>query len=155
MPPQDYRCGHVAIVGRPSVGKSTLMNALIGEKISITSKKPQTTRHRILGIATTDAAQIAYVDTPGFQTRYRSPLNDRLNRAVREGLSDVDVVVMVFDAARVTDADRAVAQLLPDRVPVIAAVNKIDMLPDKSALLPRISEVSALFPFAAIVPVSA
>jgi GTP-binding protein Era len=100
--PSSFRCGHVAIVGRPSVGKSTLMNALIGERLSITSKKPQTTRHRILGIATSDDAQVAYVDTPGFQTRHRSPLNDRLNRAVRESLAGVDAIVIVLDASRVT-----------------------------------------------------
>lgn len=153
--PPDYRCGHVAIVGRPSVGKSTLMNALVREKISITSKKPQTTRYRILGIATTDRAQVAYVDTPGFQTRHRSPLNDRLNRTVRDSLSDVDVVVFVLDAARLTDADRAVVRLLPERVPVIAAVNKVDLLKDKAGLLPRLAQIAGLFPFAAIVPVSA
>ena len=153
--PAGFRCGHVAIVGRPSVGKSTLMNALIGEKLSITSKKPQTTRHRILGIATDEKAQVAYVDTPGFQTRHRSPLNDRLNRAVRESLSGVDAIVLVLDAARVTEADRAVIRLLPDKVPVIAAVNKVDLVPDKSVLLPRMAEVAALFAFAAIVPISA
>jgi len=150
-----HRAGHVAIVGRPSVGKSTLMNALVGQKLSITSKKPQTTRYRILGIETTANAQIAYVDTPGFQTRHRSALNDRLNRAVREALADVDVVVFVLDAARVTDADRAVVRLLPAEKPVVAAVNKIDLLPDKAALLPRMAEMAQLFAFAAIVPVSA
>lgn len=151
----NFRCGHVAIVGRPSVGKSTLMNALVGEKVSITSKKPQTTRYRILGIATTDDAQIIYVDTPGFQTKHRSPLNERLNRAVREALVDVDVVVLVIDALRVTAADRAVVALLPASVPVIAAINKIDLLPDKSALLPKLQEIATLFAFAEIVPISA
>ncbi|MCC6194726.1 MAG: GTPase Era [Burkholderiales bacterium] len=150
-----YRCGHVAIVGRPSVGKSTLVNALVGGKISITSRKPQTTRYRILGIATTQRAQVAYVDTPGFQTRHRSPLNDRLNRAVRESLAGVDVVVLVLDAARIVEADRAVVRLLPGRVPAIAALNKVDLVRDKAALLPRLAEVAALFAFAAIVPVSA
>ncbi|HTQ01362.1 MAG TPA: GTPase Era [Casimicrobiaceae bacterium] len=150
-----HRAGHVAIVGRPSVGKSTLMNALVGEKLSITSKKPQTTRYRIVGIETTAKAQIAYVDTPGFQTRHRSALNDRLNRAVREALADVDVVVFVLDAARVTAADRAVVGLLPVERPVVAAVNKIDLLPDKGVLLPRMAEIAQLFAFAAIVPVSA
>jgi GTP-binding protein Era len=153
--PAPFRSGHVAIVGRPSVGKSTLMNALIGEKVSITSKKPQTTRFRILGIVTGDDAQVAYVDTPGFQTRHRSPLNDRLNRAVREALTGVEVVVLVLDASRVTAADREVIRLLPEGVPVVAAVNKIDLVTDKAALLPRIAEIAALFPFAAIVPISA
>ena len=153
--PATFRCGHVAIVGRPSVGKSTLMNALVGERISITSRKPQTTRHRIVGIATSDAAQIVYVDTPGFQTRHRSVLNERLNRTAREALADVDVVVMVIDAARLTDADRAVARLLPPAATAIAAVNKVDLLADKAALLPRLAQIAALFPFAAVVPVSA
>lgn len=151
----DFRCGHVAIVGRPSVGKSTLMNALVGAKVSITSKKPQTTRHRILGIATTDHAQVIYVDTPGFQTRHRSALNDRLNRTAREALSDVDLVVVVIDATRVTEADRAVVRLIPTGAKALAAVNKVDLLPDKAALLPRLAEIAALFPFVALVPVSA
>ncbi|MCC7326332.1 MAG: GTPase Era [Burkholderiales bacterium] len=153
--PPPYRCGYVAIVGRPSVGKSTLMNALVGSKISITSKKPQTTRHRIVGIDTGATAQCIYVDTPGFQTRHRSRLNDRLNQAVRAALADVDGVVLVLDATRITEADRAVARLLPETVPVIAAVNKIDLVADKSALLPRIADVAQLHAFAAIVPISA
>lgn len=152
---QPFRCGHVAIVGRPSVGKSTLMNALVGERVSITSKKPQTTRHRILGIATSHGAQAIYVDTPGFQTRHRSVLNDRLNRTAREALADVDVVIVVVDAARLTDADRAVVRLLPEGATAIAAVNKVDLLADKGALLPRLAQIAALFPFSAIVPVSA
>lgn len=153
--PAPYRCGHVAIVGRPSVGKSTLMNALVGEHVSITSRKPQTTRYRIVGIATSDHAQAVYVDTPGFQTRHRSVLNDRLNRTAREALGDVDVVVVVVDAARLTDADRAVVRLLPTGASAIAAVNKVDLLADKGALLPRLAQIADLFPFAAIVPVSA
>ena len=151
----DFRCGHVAIVGRPSVGKSTLMNALVGAKISITSKKPQTTRHRIVGSATDAAAQFVFVDTPGFQTQHRSRLNEHLNRAVRESLSDVDVVVLVLDATRISAADRAVVRLLPARVPVVAAVNKVDLLADKAGLLPRLAESAGLHAFAAIVPVSA
>ena len=154
-PPPGFRCGHIAIVGRPSVGKSTLMNALVGHKISITSKKPQTTRHRIVGIDTTEHAQFVYVDTPGFQTRHRSRLNDRLNKTVREGLADVDVVVLVIDATRITEADSAVAALLPSATPAIAAVNKIDLVGDKGALLPRLAEIATLFSFTAIVPVSA
>ncbi len=150
-----HRCGHVAIVGRPSVGKSTLLNALIGQKISITSKKPQTTRHRIMGIVNTPDAQCVFVDTPGFQTRHRSRLNDRLNRSVRESLTGVDAVLLVLDATRIIGADREVVALLPPDIAVIAAVNKIDLVADKSALLPRLAEVSGLRPFAAIVPVSA
>jgi GTPase len=155
VPEPIHRCGHVAIVGRPSVGKSTLLNALVGARISITSRKPQTTRHRISGILTEPGVQYIFVDTPGFQKRHASRLNDRLNRAVREALADVDVVVFVADAARFTVADRAVLALIPERVPVIAALNKIDELKDKRALLPRIAEIAALREFAAIVPISA
>ena len=154
-PDVRQRCGHVAIVGRPSVGKSTLLNALVGARISITSKKPQTTRHRISGIRTEPGVQYVFVDTPGFQTRHVSKLNERLNRAVRETLADVDVIVFVIDAARFTAADRAVADLLPAQVPVIVALNKIDTLKDKRALLPRIAEIATLREFAALVPISA
>jgi GTP-binding protein Era len=150
-----FRCGQVAIVGRPSVGKSTLVNALVGARISITSKRPQTTRHRVRGILTTAAAQFIFVDTPGFQARHRSRLNERMNRAVRDSLADVDVIVVVVDAARLTEADRDVLALLPDGVPVIAAVNKVDRLPDKTRLLPLLAAIGAARDFAAIVPVSA
>ena len=150
-----HRAGHIAIVGRPSVGKSTLVNALVGEKISITSKKPQTTRYRITGILSEPARQFAFVDTPGFQTRNRSALNDRLNRTVRDSLGGVDVVVWVIDARHLTSADLAVAALLPSGVPVIVAVNKIDLLKDKAVLLPVLSQIALLRDFAAIVPISA
>ena len=150
-----HRAGHIAIVGRPSVGKSTLINALVGEKISITSKKPQTTRYRITGILSEPERQFAFVDTPGFQTHNRSPLNDRLNRTVRDSLGGVDVVVWVVDARHLTSADRAVAALLPRDVAVIVAVNKIDQLQDKAVLLPALAEIAALRDFAAIVPISA
>jgi len=151
----SHRCGHVAIVGRPSVGKSTLLNALVGARISITSKKPQTTRHRIAGIRTEPGVQFIFVDTPGWQTQHPSKLNERLNRAVRVALADVDVIVLVVDAARVTAADRAVAELLPSGVPVIVALNKIDSLKDKRSLLPRMAEIAALRECAALVPISA
>ena len=151
----EHRCGHVAIVGRPSVGKSTLLNALVGARVSITSKKPQTTRHRIVGVLIVPTAQFIFVDTPGFQTLHRSRLNERLNRAVRDALVDVDVVVLVVDAARFTAHDRQVLDLVPRTVPTIVALNKIDMLADKPRLLPRIAEIAALRDFAAIVPISA
>jgi GTP-binding protein Era len=152
---QDYRCGLVAIVGRPSVGKSTLLNALVGARVSITSKKPQTTRHRIAGIVTEPGTQFVFVDTPGFQTRHRSRLNARLNKTVRESLQGIDVALWTVDAAALTAADRAALALVPESVPTIVAINKVDALRDKSALLPRIAEIAALREFAAIVPVSA
>ncbi len=150
-----HRSGHVAIVGRPSVGKSTLLNALVGARISITSKKPQTTRHRVIGVRSEPDAQFVFVDTPGFQSRHASKLNSRLNRAVQEALMDVDVVVWVLDAARLTLEDRKVLALVPERKVVIAALNKIDTLRDKQVLLPRIAEIATLRDFAAIVPISA
>jgi len=150
-----FRSGFVAIVGRPSVGKSTLLNALVGARISITSRKPQTTRHRIAGIVTDDTVQYVFVDTPGFQTRHRSTLNERLNRTVRESLSDVDAVVWVLDAARITPADAAVATLLPADKPVVVAVNKVDALANKRDLLPRLAELGAMREWSAIVPISA
>jgi GTP-binding protein Era len=150
-----FRSGFVAIVGRPSVGKSTLLNALVGARISITSRKPQTTRHRIAGIVTDDAVQYVFVDTPGFQTRHRSALNDRLNRTVRESLADVDAVVWLLDAARISPEDKAVAELLPADTPVVVAVNKVDALANKRELLPRLAELAAMRDWAAIVPISA
>ncbi|HEX5865307.1 MAG TPA: GTPase Era [Casimicrobiaceae bacterium] len=150
-----FRCGQVAIVGRPSVGKSTLINALVGARISITSKRPQTTRHRVRGILTTPAAQFIFVDTPGFQARYRSRLNERMNRSVRDSLIDVDVIVVMVEAARLTEADRDVLALLPERIPAIAVVNKVDRLSDKTRLLPLLAAIGAMRDFAAIVPISA
>ena len=154
-PSRAFRCGQAAIVGRPNVGKSTLLNALVGARISITSKKPQTTRHRVLGILTTSEEQCIFVDTPGYQTLHGSLLNDRMNRAVRESLGETDVIVVVLEAGRLTDADRAVLSLLPTAVPVIAAVNKVDRLKDKTSLLPFFAQLSSISDFAAIVPISA
>jgi GTP-binding protein Era len=154
-PVVPFRCGHVAIVGRPSVGKSTLLNRLVGAKVSITAKRPQTTRHRITGILTEPGRQFVFVDTPGFQTKHRSRLNARLNKSVREALGDVDVVLWVVDGARLVQADRDVLSLVPPVIPVVAALNKVDALADKSALLPLLAEIAALREFAAIVPVSA
>jgi GTP-binding protein Era len=145
----------VAIVGRPNVGKSTLLNRLVGQKISITSRKAQTTRHRVTGILTAPGAQIAFVDTPGFQTKHRSRLNERMNRTVTQSLADVDAVVLVIEAGRTTEADRAVIRLLPAGAHVVVALNKIDRQKDRDALLPQMAELAGLYPFAAIVPVSA
>jgi len=149
-----FRCGQIAVIGRPNVGKSTLVNALVGARISITSKRPQTTRHRIRGILTTHAAQFIFVDTPGFQSEHHSALNARMNRAVREALSDVDAIVLVVEPS-LTDADRRAVDLLPTHVPVVVAINKIDRLADRARLLPLIAKIATLRDFAAIVPVSA
>jgi GTPase len=151
----EFRCGQVAVVGRPSVGKSTLVNALVGARIAITSRRPQTTRRGVRGILTTPKAQFIFVDTPGFQTRHRSLLNQRMNRAVRESLSAVDAIIVVLEAGKLTDADRNLLALLPVDIPVVAAVNKIDRVADKARLLPLLAEVSAAREFAAIVPISA
>lgn len=149
------RSGTVAIVGRPNVGKSTLLNALIGEKLSIVSRKAQTTRHRISGILTTPEAQFVFVDTPGFQTRHKNALNRAMNRGVTDALLDVDVIVFVIEAARFGAEDKAVAKLLPDGMPVVLVINKTDRVDDKARTMQFISEMDALRPWSAIVPVSA
>jgi GTP-binding protein Era len=150
-----FRTGFIAIVGRPNVGKSTLLNALVGEKISITSNKPQTTRHRIVGIHTDETAQWIFVDTPGFQLQYRNALNRTMNRTVTEALSGVDVVVFVVEALHYDERDETVVKLLPRDRPVILAVNKTDTVKEKLQLLPFIDRMAKVFPFAEIVPVSA
>jgi GTP-binding protein Era len=152
---KKFRSGYIAIVGRPNVGKSTLLNKLIGEKISIVSRKAQTTRHRITGILTTNDSQFVFVDTPGFQTKYSNALNRAMNRGVTQTLSDVDVVIFVVEAGRYDAKDKAVVRLLPKDRPVILVVNKTDLLKDRTALLPFLAEVSADHDYAAIVPVSA
>lgn len=151
----EIKSGYVAIVGRPNVGKSTLLNRLVGEKISIVSRKAQTTRHRIAGILTESDAQYVFVDTPGFQTRHTSALNRAMNRGVTQALADVDVVVFVIEAGRFDAEDKAVVRLLPTDRPVVLAVNKIDQVKDKATLLPFLVNLSGEFSFAAIVPVSA
>ncbi|MDR2016283.1 MAG: GTPase Era [Burkholderiales bacterium] len=153
--PETTRCGFVALIGRPSVGKSTLLNRLLGARISITSSKPQTTRYRITGVLTEGTNQFVFVDTPGFQTKHRSALNTRLNQTVRDALAEVDVVVALFDAARHTDADDSLLSLLPPDKPVVAVLNKVDLLADKTVLLPRLDALSKRFPFAALIPLSA
>ena len=149
------RSGYIAIVGRPNVGKSTLLNQLVGEKISIVSRKAQTTRHRIMGILTNPDAQYVFVDTPGFQTRFSNALNRAMNRGVTQTLADVDVVFFVLESGRFDAKDEAVLRLLPEDVPVILVVNKTDQVKDKSSLLPFLSKVAEKREFAAVVPVSA
>ena len=152
---EDFRCGYIAIVGRPNVGKSTLMNGLIGAKVSITSRKAQTTRHRITGIQTKDNTQYVYVDTPGFQTKHANALNRTLNRTVTTTLTAVDVVLYVVEAGMFSAADIAVLELLPKNIPCILVINKSDHIKDKAVLMPFAAQVAGRFNFAAIVPVSA
>ena len=150
-----HRAGFAAIVGRPNVGKSTLLNRLVGCRISITSSKAQTTRHRITGILTRSQDQIAFVDTPGFQMRHSSALNRAMNRAVTSSLAEVDVVLLVVEAGRFDQRDREVLALIPVASPTLLVVNKIDRLADKRVLLPFMEQAANLRSFAEIVPVSA
>lgn len=149
------RCGVIAIVGKPNVGKSTLLNALVGQKISITSRKAQTTRHRITGIRTVVAAQFIFVDTPGFQTRHGTALNRSLNKTVQGAVSDVDLVLFVVDAGRFTPADAKVLSLLKPGIPVILIANKLDELNRRGELAPWLQEMAGKHEFAEIVPMSA
>ena len=150
------RCGYVAIVGRPNVGKSTLMNHLLGQKISITSRKPQTTRHRVLGIKTEGSVQAIYVDTPGIHQQEPKAINRMMNRAATGSVKDVDVIVMVVDGTKWNEGDEHVLHKLQSNpTPVILAINKVDTLENKNDLLPYIEEVSAKRDFAAIIPISA
>ena len=155
-----HRCGSVAVVGRPNVGKSTLVNALVGAKVSIVSNRPQTTRHRLLGIATVEGGQLLLVDTPGLhrgEGRFKASAMSRvMNRAARGALEDVDAALMVVEAGRWDEEDTLVFNVLRDGgIPVVLAVNKVDRLKDKSALLPFLAQVAQGRDFAAIHPVSA
>ena len=152
---EDFRCGYIAIVGRPNVGKSTLMNKLIGAKISITSRNAQTTRHRITGIQTRDNAQFIYIDTPGFQTRHNNALNKTLNRTVSNTLVSCDVVLFVVEAGSFDTADQQVLEQIPKGVPVVLVINKADKIKDKALLMPFAQKVAGQRDFSAIVPVSA
>lgn len=151
----DFRTGYIAIIGRPNVGKSTLLNKLLQQKISITSKKAQTTRFRINGILTDAQTQFVFVDTPGFQTQYTNRLNTAMNRVVTQSMQDVDVILFVIEAMHFDQRDHAALKILPKNVPVILVMNKIDKLADKNKLLPFLSNMAEIFEFAAIIPVSA
>ncbi|MBI5335282.1 MAG: GTPase Era [Burkholderiales bacterium] len=157
--PANQRCGLVAIVGRPNVGKSTLLNALVGQKVSITSRKAQTTRHRITGIRTEGDAQFVFVDTPGFQTRHSNPLNRALNRTVQGTLADVDVVLFVVEAGRFGPDDEKVLKLIagpaPDAKPVILVANKLDKVTRRADLAPWLLQMQQRHAFAEFVPLSA
>ncbi len=155
MTDQAFRCGFVAIVGRPNVGKSTLANALIGSKISIVSRKAQTTRHRINSVLTREHDQIVFVDTPGFQTRHGGAMNRMMNRVVNQALADVDVVVHVVEAGKWSAADAELLPMLPKGGKTILVVNKVDALKSKNELLPFIARLSQEFEYGSVIPVSA
>lgn len=158
---KQARGGYVALIGRPNVGKSTLLNRLIGQKIAITTHKPQTTRHRILGINTLDRKdgaqdQIVYVDTPGIHLNAKKAMNKYMNRTASSTVADVDVVLFVVDATRWTEEDEFVLEKLKDaRATPVLVINKIDMLDDKDKLLPLIQNITGKADFAAVIPLSA
>ncbi|MEM0953985.1 MAG: GTPase Era [Pseudomonadota bacterium] len=150
------RCGYVAIIGRPNVGKSTLLNHILGQKISITSRKPQTTRHRVLGIKTEGNDQVVFVDTPGLHLGARKAINRYMNRAASTAIADVDAIVMVVDRTAWTEEDEWVLeQAVSAGAPLILAVNKVDLLEDKAQLLPQLQFLGEQAEFRAIVPISA
>lgn len=152
----SFHCGYVAIVGRPNVGKSTLLNRILGQKISITANRPQTTRHRILGVKTTQNSQVIYVDTPGLHLGGKRAINRYMNRAASGSIVDVDVVVFVVDALKWTDEDEYVlGKLKHTTVPVFLVVNKIDSIQNKEDLLPHLQALSAKREYQQIIPISA
>ena len=155
LPDQPRRCGLVAIVGKPNVGKSTLLNALVGQKISITSRKAQTTRHRITGMRTVGTTQFVFVDTPGFQTRHANALNRSLNKTVLGAVGDVDLVLFVVEAGQFNQADERVLKLLGEGVPVLLLANKLDTVHRRAEIAPWLQEMQQRHPFAEIVPLSA
>ena len=153
--PSEQRCGYVAIVGKPNVGKSTLLNALVGQKVSITSRKAQTTRHRITGMRTVGPTQFIFVDTPGFQTRHGNALNRALNKTVMGAVSDVDLILFVVEAGHFNLADAKVLSLLPANVPVILLANKFDLVHRRGDLAPWLRSMQERHPFTEFVPMSA
>jgi GTP-binding protein Era len=154
-PPAPQRCGLIAIVGKPNVGKSTLLNALVGQKISITSRKAQTTRHRITGIRTVGQAQFVFVDTPGFQTRHSSALNRSLNKTVTGVVGDVDLVLFVVEAGNFALADAKALALLKPGIPALLVANKLDQVHRRAELAPWLRDMQQRHPFAEFVPMSA
>lgn len=152
----ETRCGFVAIVGRPNVGKSTLLNYMVGQKISITADKPQTTRHRITGVKTKENAQAVFIDTPGIHLKGKRAINKQMNKAARTSLSDVDAVIFVTEGTRWTSEDQMVFEIVEKlSCPVFWVVNKVDMIKQKETLLPHIQKRSQAFQFTDIIPVSA
>lgn len=152
----DFKSGYIAIVGRPNVGKSTLLNTLVGQKISITTHKPQTTRHKILGIKTTEQYQMVFVDTPGFHLGETRAINKYMNRAALSALHEVDAILFVVEAGRWKAEDQSLLEKIPEgRAPVIVVVNKVDTVNDKKELLPFMAELAGRFTFHSLLPVSA
>ena len=150
------RTGYVAIVGRPNVGKSTLLNRILGQKLSITSRKPQTTRHQILGIKTEGDVQVVYVDTPGMHKHQEKAINRYMNKAATTAVKDVDLILMLVDRTRWTEEDEMVLQAVKSqRAPVVLVVNKVDFVREKEELLPVLQELSSRHNFDQIIPVSA
>jgi len=155
-PSPDFRCGFAALVGRPNVGKSTLLNALVGEKLSIVTPRPQTTRHRVLGLVNLPQAQIAFVDTPGLHHHGTRALNQAMNRTAAAAALDADLIVFVVEALRFTDEDElALSRAKDARRPIIAVVNKVDRVKDKALLLPFLGELATKHDFAQVIPLSA
>ena len=155
VPAEQQHCGLIAIVGRPNVGKSTLLNALVGQKVSITSRKAQTTRHRIMGIRTQGAHQYVFVDTPGFQTRHGNALNRSLNRTVVGTVNDVDLIIFVVEAGQFNLADAKVLALLPEKTPAILLANKFDLIHRRAEIAPWLRAMQERHDFAEFVPMSA
>ncbi|WP_431273770.1 GTPase Era [Variovorax ureilyticus] len=153
--PESQRCGLVAIVGKPNVGKSTLLNALVGQKISITSRKAQTTRHRITGMRTLGATQFVFVDTPGFQTLHANALNRSLNKTVVGAVSDVDLILFVVEAGSFTAADERVLRLLGTGIPTVLIANKLDHVHRRADIAPWLQDMQKKHAFAEFVPMSA
>jgi GTPase len=156
MTKNAHRCGYIAIVGRPNVGKSTLLNHILGQKLSITSRKPQTTRHKLLGIKTTEDTQFIYVDTPGLHQGQKKAINRYMNRAVTTAIQDVDVVLFMIEKLQWLPEDEAVAQRLAEiKSPVILVINKVDTIDDKETLLPHMQKLLEQVNVQEIIPVSA
>ena len=153
--PEEQRCGLIAIVGKPNVGKSTLMNALVGQKISITSRKAQTTRHRITGIHTKEETQFVFVDTPGFQTKHSTALNKSLNKTVMGAIGDVDLILFVVEAGSFTLADAKVLSLFKPGIPTLLIANKLDTVGRRQEIAPWLRDMQERHPFAEFVPMSA
>jgi len=157
MTDNAFKSGYVAIIGRPNVGKSTLINRILGQKLCITSRRPQTTRHRILGIKTTEQSQLIYVDTPGIHSDDKRAMNRYMNRAAASSIDDVDVILFVIDGMNWTDEDDKVLERLKTsaQAPVILVINKMDKLADKEVMLPHIEKLSAQYDFTNVFPISA